>query len=252
MSYADQIDRTRVPRHVAIIMDGNGRWAKEHGKERSEGHRAGIVPVRSVTEAAARIGVEYLTLYTFSTENWNRPTPEIEALMTLLVSAIESETPTLQKNDIRLQAIGDLSRMPGPVRERLDRCIQETARNSRLTLVLALSYSARWELLQAARTLAQETVRGTLLPENIDEKMFSSRLATAGIPDPDLLIRTGGELRISNFLLWQLAYAELYFTETFWPDFDAEAFYRALVDYQLRERRFGKTSEQIKNKNELH
>lgn len=245
MSYKQKIDRERVPGHIAIIMDGNGRWAKERGKERSYGHQYGVESVRTVTEAASEIGVKYLTMYTFSTENWNRPDQEVEALMALLVMAIERETPDLMKNNVRLMAIGDLSRMPAEVKERLDRCITQTSGNTGLTLVLALSYSSRWEITEAARRIADEVVAGKLHRDAINDELISSYLTTNRIPDPDLLIRTGGEQRISNFLMWQAAYSELYFTDVFWPDFGKESLYEAICDYQGRERRFGKTSEQL-------
>ncbi|MGL4293857.1 MAG: isoprenyl transferase [Bacteroidales bacterium] len=245
MSYIQQIDKERVPAHIAIIMDGNGRWAKERGKERSYGHQYGVESVRTVTEAASEAGVKYLTLYTFSTENWNRPDQEVEALMALLVMAIERETPDLMKNNIRLMAIGDLSRMPAEVKERLDHCIDQTSGNTGLTLVLALSYSSRWEITEAARRIAVGVAQGKLTEAEITDELISSYLSTARIPDPDLLIRTGGEQRISNFLMWQAAYSELYFTDTYWPDFGKESLFKAICDYQSRERRFGKTSEQL-------
>ncbi len=245
MSLIDNIDKTRLPRHIAIIMDGNGRWAKERGKERSYGHRQGVEAVRTITRTAGNLGIEYLTLYTFSTENWSRPEEEVHALMALMVMAIEQETPELMKNNVRLTAIGDLERMPAEVRERLFRCMEQTASNTGITLVLALSYSSRWEIVRAARFLAAEAAAGRLLPEQIDEQCVSSALTTSAIPDPDLLIRTGGECRISNFLLWQAAYSELYFTPQYWPDFDEESLYKAICDYQSRERRFGKISEQL-------
>lgn len=245
MSLIDNIDKTRLPRHIAIIMDGNGRWAKERGKERSYGHRQGVESVRTITRAAGNLGIKYLTLYTFSTENWSRPEEEVHALMALMVMAIERETPDLMKNNVRLTAIGDLERMPAEVRERLSRCMEQTASNTGITLVLALSYSSRWEIVRAARFMAAEAAAGRLLPEQIDEQIVSSALTTSAIPDPDLLIRTGGECRISNFLLWQAAYSELYFTPQYWPDFDEESLYKAICDYQSRERRFGKISEQL-------
>lgn len=245
MSLIDNIDKTRLPRHIAIIMDGNGRWAKERGKERSYGHRQGVESVRTITRAAGNLGIKYLTLYTFSTENWSRPEEEVHALMALMVMAIERETPELMKNNVRLTAIGDLERMPAEVRERLSRCMEQTASNTGITLVLALSYSSRWEIVRAARFMAAEAAAGRLLPEQIDEQLVSSALTTSAIPDPDLLIRTGGECRISNFLLWQVAYSELYFTPQYWPDFDEESLYKAICDYQSRERRFGKISEQL-------
>jgi undecaprenyl diphosphate synthase len=236
----------KLPRHVAIIMDGNGRWAKERQKERAFGHSEGVVSVRKVLEAATEIGLEYLTVYTFSTENWGRPAEEVVALMALLVSAIERETPDMMKNNIRLRVIGDLNRLPQQVRSALDGCIRTTAGNTGTTLVLALSYSARWEITQAARRLAEEVATDRLKAENITEEVFATYLTTHGIPDPDLLIRTGGEKRISNFLLWQASYAELYFTDIFWPDFRKEQLYEAIRSYQQRERRFGKTSEQLR------
>lgn len=245
MSYKEKIDLERVPRHIAIIMDGNGRWAKERGKERSYGHQYGVESVRAVTEAASDAGVKFLTLYTFSTENWNRPDQEVEALMSLLVLAIERETPDLMKNNVRLDAIGDLSRMPEDVKERLDRCIRETSVNTGTTVVLALSYSSRWEITGAVKRIAREMKEGKLNENQITDELISSYLETSDIPDPDLLIRTGGEKRISNFLLWQAAYSELYFTDTFWPDFGKESLFEAICDYQKRERRFGKTSEQL-------
>ncbi|MDR1584615.1 MAG: isoprenyl transferase [Prevotellaceae bacterium] len=240
MSYLEKIDKTRLPRHIAIIMDGNGRWAKERGYERIFGHQAGVESVRQTTEAAAEIGVEYLTLYAFSTENWERPQAEVDALMSLLVDSIQRETPTLNKNNIRLAAIGNLNRLPAGVREKLQACISETAKNTGLTLVLALSYSARWEIVNAVREICEEVERGDYLRDEIDDRLFAQRLTTRSIPDPDLMIRTSGELRISNFLLWQLAYAELYFTPVHWPDFRKDDLYRAIYEFQRRERRFGK------------
>ncbi len=240
------IDIHNLPRHVAIIMDGNGRWAKQQGLDRVFGHQHAIGAVRNVTEAAAELGVEYLTLYTFSSENWDRPQTEVDALMDLLVRSIENETPTLNKNNIRLHAIGDFSRLPEAVYLRLQRCIDETAKNTRMTLVLALSYSSRWEMIEAVKKISIQVSEDKLSVNNIDEKLFSSLLTTKEIPDPDLLIRTSGELRISNFLLWQIAYSELYFTPVLWPDFGKDDFYEAIVSYQNRERRFGKTGEQIK------
>ena len=245
LSYIDKIDMNRLPRHIAIIMDGNGRWAKARNMERSYGHRYGVDAVRTVTEAATELGLKYLTLYTFSTENWNRPDDEITALMSLMVMAIERETPDLIKNNVRLQAIGDLSRIPAEVRERLDKCIEETSKGTGVTLILALSYSSRWEITEAARNISRAVAEGKRSADDISEETIGSFLATKDIPDPDLLIRTGGELRVSNFLLWQLAYAELYFTDEFWPDFGKESLYKAICNYQSRERRFGKTSEQL-------
>ena len=246
MGYKEQIQQDRIPRHIAIIMDGNGRWAKRQGMARMFGHRQGVETVHRITEAAAELGVEYLTLYAFSTENWNRPKEEVDALMALLVDTIAKETPTLMKNNIRLQTIGDISRLPKMTHDKFVACIEQTSSNKGLTLVIALSYSARWELIQATREIAQKVQQGHMLLEDIDEESISVHLTTSHIPDPDLLIRTSGELRISNFLLWQLAYAELYFTDCLWPEFTNDEFYRAIVDYQHRERRFGKTSEQIR------
>lgn len=235
-----------IPRHVAIIMDGNGRWAKARGLDRSEGHVEGVNTVRRITEAASRAGIEYLTLYTFSTENWNRPKPEVDALMHLIVIAIERETPDLIKNNVRLTMIGDASRMPEEARLRLERCIEETSHCNGLTLVLAISYSSRWEIIEACRKLAAEAVAGNINPAQIDDNMFGNALSTAGMPDPDLLIRTGGDMRVSNFLLWQIAYSELYVTPTYWPDFSEADFNKAIDVFSGRERRFGLTGEQIK------
>ena len=246
MGYKEQIQADRIPQHVAIIMDGKGRWAKRQGLARMFGHRQGVETVHRITEVAAELGISYMTLYAFSTENWNRPKEEVDALMALLVDTIAKETPTLMKNNIRLQTIGDLSRLPQITRERFVACIEETSVNTGLTLVIALSYSARWELIQAARKIATAVKDGNLLVEDINEEIISGYLTTSDMPDPDLLIRTSGELRISNFLLWQLAYSELYFTNCLWPEFTTEEFYRAIVDYQSRERRFGKTSEQVR------
>ncbi len=246
MSYKEQIQQDRIPRHIAIIMDGNGRWAKRQGFARMLGHRQGVETVHRITEAAAELGIEYLTLYAFSTENWNRPKEEVDALMALLVDTIAKETPTLMKNNIRLQTIGDISRLPQVTHDRFIACIEQTSQNTGLTLVIALSYSARWELIRSAQLIATAVRDGKMLVEDINEETISAHLTTAQMPDPDLLIRTSGELRISNFLLWQLAYAELYFTDCLWPEFTNEEFYHAIVDYQHRERRFGKTSEQIR------
>lgn len=245
MSLIEEIDRERLPEHVAIIMDGNGRWAKAQGKDRSFGHQEGVVSVRKVVEAATAIGLKYLTLYTFSTENWNRPQIEVQALMSLLVAAIHRETPDLMKNNVRLMAIGDLTRLPGNARTTLQECIDRTAANTGTTVVLALSYSSRWEIVEAVRQLATEAVAKKINPNEITETDVSAHLTTKGIPDPDLLIRTGGEKRISNFLLWQLSYAEMYFADVYWPEFREEELYGAILYYQQRERRFGKTSEQL-------
>ena len=245
MGYKEQINPDRIPRHIAIIMDGNGRWAKRQGLARMFGHKQGVETVHRITEAAAELGIQYLTLYAFSTENWNRPKEEVDALMVLLVDTIVKETPTLMKNNIVLQTIGDLSRLPQATRDKFLECVEQTSQNTVLALIIALSYSARWELIQAAKHIAQAVQNGQLLPEDINEEVLSNHLTTAQYPDPDLLIRTSGELRISNFLLWQLAYSEMYFTPCLWPEFTNEEFYHAIVDYQGRERRFGKTSEQI-------
>ncbi len=239
-SYLEKIDKTRLPKHIAVIMDGNGRWAKERGYERVFGHQAGVESVRQTTEAAAEIGLDYLTLYAFSTENWERPQAEVDALMELLVDSIQKETPTLNKNNIRLQAIGNLMRLPEKVRAKLCSCIEETAQNTGLTLVLALSYSSRWEMVNAVKKICRDVRDGSLNIDEISTDMLSGYLTTKGIPDPDLMIRTSGELRLSNFLLWQLAYAELYFTPVHWPDFKKNDFYQAIYEFQGRERRFGK------------
>ena len=245
-----QLDPTRIPRHVAIIMDGNGRWAKQHGHERSFGHENGVSTVRQVTEIASEVGVEYLTLYTFSTENWNRPQEEVDALMNLIVVSIEQQTPDLIKNNVRLTAIGDMSRMPEFAASRLAKCMEDTSHCTGLVLCLALSYSSRWEIVEACRQLAREVASGQMKVEDIDDMALSARMATREMPDPDLLIRTGGDLRVSNYLLWQIAYSELYFTSKYWPDFTKEDFVDAVADYQARERRYGKTSEQVNHDNE--
>lgn len=243
MSYIEQIDETRIPQHVAIIMDGNGRWAKQRGKERTYGHHAGAETVQKIIEEAARLGVKYLTLYTFSTENWRRPQDEIAALMKLLMDSIEEET--LMKNNIRFNMIGDLEKLPIEVQESLTLCKEHTAGNTGMWLVLALSYSSRWEITETVRHIATKVKAGEISPEQITDEYITSHLSTNFMPDPDLLIRTGGEIRLSNYLLWQCAYSELYFCDTFWPDFNKEEFYKAIYEYQQRERRFGKTSEQI-------
>lgn len=239
----NQIDLSRIPQHVAIIMDGNGRWAKQRGKERSYGHQAGAETVHIIAEKAAKLGVKYLTLYTFSTENWNRPSGEVAALMSLLFDSIEEET--FMKNNISFRIIGDINKLPANVQQRLHACVEHTSVNTGMCLVLALSYSSRWEITEAARQIAAMAQKGELEPEQIDSKLFSQHLTTDFMPDPDLLIRTGGEIRLSNYLLWQCAYSELYFCDTYWPDFHEEEFRKAICDYQRRERRFGKTSEQI-------
>ncbi len=245
MDLKSQINIDKLPRHIAIIMDGNGRWAKEKGMPRVYGHRNGVKSVREATEAAAELGVEFLTLYAFSTENWNRPPTEVSALMGLLVDTIKKEVKTLNKNSIRLQTIGDVSKLPARSQKALLQAIADTAANTRMTLVLALNYSAKWEILEAARQLATDAQSGKINPDEIDEQAFSNALSTSGMPDPELLIRTSGETRISNFLLWQIAYAELYFTKTLWPDFRKEDLFKAILNFQNRERRFGKTSEQL-------
>lgn len=245
MSLLEQIDKSRLPEHIAIIMDGNGRWAKEKGKMRFFGHQSGVLSVRDVVEGAVEAGISYITLYTFSTENWNRPWIEVTALMELLVSTINKETKTLMENGVRLNAIGDLKQLPSRCVKQLQQAIDKTSSNTKCTLTLALSYSARWEIVEAARQLAEQAVQGNIKPEDINEELFAGRLTTAGIPDPALMIRTSGEYRISNYLLWQLAYAELYFTQKLWPDFRREDLYAAIIDYQKRERRFGLTSEQV-------
>ena len=248
MSYKAQIDPKRIPMHVAIIMDGNGRWATARGWDRSVGHQQGVETVRRITTAASDLGVKYLTLYTFSTENWNRPPEEVAALMSLIFTSLEEEL--FMRNNVRLRIIGDLGRLPEDVRTSLEDLTARTAENSGMTLVLALSYSARWEITEAARKIAARTAKGELALQDITENTITKALTTSFMPDPDLLIRTGGELRLSNYLLWQCAYSELYFCDTFWPDFNEEAFYAAVADYQSRERRFGKTSRQVEQTTE--
>lgn len=245
-SLKDKIIAERLPQHIAIIMDGNGRWAKQQGKLRVFGHQHGVDTVHTITEACAELGVKYLTLYAFSTENWNRSSIEVDALMALLTNALKKELKTLTDNDIRLNAIGDLKRLPKSQYDALMSAINDTKDNKRMALTLCLSYSGRWELTQAMKDIATKVKEGSLNPEQIDEALISNSLATANMPDPDLLIRTSGEERISNYLLWQIAYSELYFTKKYWPDFGKEDLYEAIIDYQSRERRFGKTSEQIK------
>lgn len=241
MSYFEQIDPHKVPSHIAVIMDGNGRWAKSHGKERIFGHFNGVESVRATLKAAVKSGVKYLTLYAFSTENWNRPKDEVEALMNLLVHTITGEIDELDKNEVRLHAIGDLDSLPESCKLELKNAMDRTSGNEKVNLILALSYSSRWEINQAIKRI----IGAGYKPEEVTDRLISSHLSTHKFPDPELLIRTSGEKRISNFLLWQIAYAELYFTETHWPDFNEEEFYKAICDYQTRERRFGKTSEQI-------
>lgn len=241
----DQINKETLPEHIAVIMDGNGRWAKSHGKPRVFGHKSGVTSVREITECAAELGIKYLTLYAFSTENWNRPQLEVNTLMSLLVETVKKELNTLNKNNIRLRAIGDLSKLPARTREALLEGIENTRFNTRMDLILALNYSSRWEIVEAAKSIAKEVKEGTLNIADINNHVFAAHLCTADIPDPELLIRTSGEHRISNYLLWQSAYAELYFTPVLWPDFRKEHFYAAIIDYQSRERRFGKISEQL-------
>jgi len=248
MLITDKIIEERLPKHIAIIMDGNGRWAKERGEHRIVGHQNGVEAVRQTVEGAAELGISYLTLYAFSTENWNRPKDEVLSLMSLLVDAIDNETPTLMKNNVRLKAIGDLDSLPEKVRTKLDGTIEKTAVNTGLTQVLALSYSSRWEIVDAVKQIALKAKNGELSIEEIDASLFENHLTTKGIPDPELVIRTSGETRISNFLLWQVAYAEFYFAKLFWPDFNKEELCKAILDFQNRERRFGKISEQVNNK----
>ena len=237
----EKIDTTNLPKHIAITMDGNGRWAKSKGKLRVFGHKNGVKAVRDTVEGAAEIGIEYLTLYAFSSENWNRPEKEVNALMTLLVSAINKETKTLMDNNIRLSTIGDINKLPSKAQKELQEAISKTKDNTRMTLVLALSYSGRGELLNAVKNIIKDGKE----PEEINEATFQQYLTTKSVPDPELLIRTSGEYRISNFLLWQIAYSELYFTDTLWPDFRKADLYKAILNYQTRERRFGKTTEQL-------
>ena len=248
MSLKEKINIEKLPLHVAVIMDGNGRWAAHHGLERIYGHQRGGESVRNVIEAATELGIKYLTLYAFSTENWGRPDEEVSALMGIMVQSLNNETATMVKNNIRMTAIGDFSRLDQDVRERLLETIRITSGSTGLNLVIALSYSSRWEITEAVRKVAEEISSGKVNPDSVDESFFGKYLTTQGIPDPDLLIRTSGELRISNFLLWQMAYTELYFTEILWPDFGKEDFYDAIIDFQNRERRFGKTSEQVLGK----
>ena len=243
MRYKELIDKSRIPAHIAIIMDGNGRWAKQRGEARSFGHQAGAETVHVIAEEAARLGVKYLTLYTFSTENWKRPAEEVSALMHLLMDSIEEET--LMKNNIRFRIIGEMAKLPVHVAERLEQCIAHTSGNTGMTLVLALSYSSKWEITNAVKQIAEQVASHKLAINDITDQTIDKYLETRFMPDPDLLMRTGGELRLSNYLLWQCAYSELYFCDTFWPDFKEEEFCKAIYDYQQRERRFGKTSEQL-------
>ncbi len=243
MHYKEQIDIERVPKHVAIIMDGNGRWAKIRGQHRSVGHQAGAETVHTITEVAAKLGVKYLTLYAFSTENWKRPTDEVSALMSLLMDSIEEDT--FMKNNIRFRIIGEREKLPAEVRERLKKCENHTSANDGMSLTLALSYSSKWEITEAFKQIAKKIEQGSMKADEITDETIAEHLSTSFMPDPDLLIRTGGEIRLSNYLLWQCAYSELYFCDTYWPDFNEDDFYKAICDYQQRERRYGKTSEQL-------
>lgn len=245
MSFKDQIKQDQVPEHVAIIMDGNGRWAQQKGELRIFGHTSGVESVREALSAAGEIGVKYLTLYAFSTENWNRPKEEVDALMDLLVKSISAEIESLHKNEVRLKTIGDISNLPLSCQNALTEAVEKTSNNKKVTLILALSYSSRWEITNAITKIAKEIEGNKLESGKINEDLISSYLSTAEYPDPELLIRTSGENRISNFLMWQMAYTELFFTDTLWPDFKKESFFEAIVDYQNRERRFGKTAEQL-------
>ena len=240
-----ELDIKRIPKHIAIIMDGNGRWAKERGKERSYGHQAGVDTVRRITSECVRLGVKFLTLYTFSTENWSRPETEIAALMGLVLSSLEDEI--FMKNNVRFQVVGDIQRLPQSVQDKLQETMEHTAQNTAMTMVVALSYSSRWELTRAAQSIARDVKAGTLQPEDITEELMNQRLETAFMPDPELLIRTGGELRISNYMLWQIAYSELYFCDTYWPDFNEVDLHQAIASYQARQRRFGKTGVQVES-----
>ena len=246
MSLKDQIDKKKLPHHLAIIMDGNGRWAKLHGLFRNKGHEKGANAVRDVVEACAEINIPYLTLYAFSTENWSRPKLEVELLMKLLVSSLKKELKTLQKNDVKLHAIGNLEALPKKTQKELRDVIEKTSQNTKMTLTLALSYGSREEILKTIKEISLKVKNNLISPQNIDESLINSHLYTRNLPDVDLLIRTSGEQRISNFLLWQIAYAELYFTETLWPDYSKDNLFEAILNYQNRERRFGKTSEQLK------
>lgn len=249
MTDTANIQNGRVPAHVAIIMDGNGRWAKARGWDRSMGHQQGVESVRRITSEASRLGIKFLTLYTFSTENWNRPAAEVAALMGLILNSLEEEL--FMKNNVRLRIVGDMTRLPKEVLAGIATLQEHTARNSGMTLILALSYSSRWEITQAARRIAKRVDGGQIRVDEITEDTIQEELSTAFAPDPDLLIRTGGEIRLSNYLLWQCAYSELYFCDTFWPDFDEKELHKAIAEYQHRERRFGKTSEQIQSTEEI-
>ena len=244
-----ELDRNNIPQHIAIIMDGNGRWATERNMPRTMGHQAGVDAVRTITSECTRLGVKYLTLYTFSTENWSRPADEVAALMALVLSSLEDEI--FMKNNVRFRVIGDIERLPQSVQDKLRETMEHTAANDKMTMVVALSYSSRWELTQVARKIAHDVKMGLLDEDDITEEYISHNLTTEFMPDPDLLIRTGGECRISNYLLWQIAYSELYFCDTYWPDFNEEALHRAIADYQSRQRRYGKTEEQVENETRL-
>jgi undecaprenyl diphosphate synthase len=245
MELIEQINRNNIPRHIAIIMDGNGRWARQHGEDRIFGHHEGVNSVREIVEACGEIGVKYLTLYAFSTENWNRPKEEVDALMELLVSTISLETPNLKKKGVRLKVIGDIESLPAGCQKELEESIESTSENTRVTVILALSYSSKWEITDAMRKIAVRVKSGELKPSEITSQLISENLNTKDFPDPELMIRTSGEHRISNFLLWQLAYAEFYFTDVLWPDFRRNELFKAIIAYQNRERRFGMTSEQL-------
>jgi len=246
-----QIDKDRLPKHIAIIMDGNGRWAEEKGQERLYGHFHGVESVRNIVEGCAELGIGYLTLYAFSTENWDRPVQEVEGLMALLVDTIRKEVPTLNKNNIRLHVIGDMQMLPEFARKELNEALEMTSTNTGLNLVMALSYSSRWELVNAVKQIGIDVKAGKIDPETINQDTLQQYLSTSQLPDPELMIRTSGEYRISNFLLYQLAYAELYFTNTRWPDFRKDHLYEAILDFQMRERRFGKTGQQVQNETTL-
>ena len=248
MNSTIHIDSERIPQHVAIIMDGNGRWAKQRGLHRNMGHQQGVETVKRITELSTRIGIKYLTLYTFSTENWSRPSDEVAALMGLVLDSLEEEI--FMANNVRFRMIGDADRLPQAVRDRIRQCEERTSGNTKMTMVIAMSYSSRWEITNATRELATMVKDGKLMPDDITEQTISNHLTTAFMPDPDLLIRTGGELRLSNYLMWQCAYSELYFCDTYWPDFTEDGMLKAISDYQQRERRYGKTSEQITSKHE--
>jgi undecaprenyl diphosphate synthase len=251
MSLREKLIKEKLPRHIAIIMDGNGRWAKEKGHDRLYGHFHGVESVRNIVEGCAELGIEYLTLYAFSTENWDRPKDEVSGLMELLISTIKKEVPTLNKNKIRLQVIGDIAQLPLNAQKEVEEAKRETLQDTHMNLIMALSYSSRWGILNAVKNIAEDVAAGKLKPTDIDNQVFASRLCTANFPDPELVIRTSGEFRISNFLLYQIAYSELYFTNTLWPDFRKENLYEAIFDYQNRERRFGKTGDQLIRQN-LH